>query len=126
MYEDEDLLVINKPAGRAVGAGNWMGTLVNALLHHCGNDLSGIGGVIRPGIVHRLDKDTSGLMLVAKNDMAHQAFLRSFRMKPEPHIPRACVGGSYAPGARMPHWSSCAESAKNGDYGPRARGEDVL
>ena len=75
VYEDEDLLVINKPAGLVVhpGAGNWTGTLVNALLHHCGNDLSGIGGVIRPGIVHRLDKDTSGLMLVAKNDMAHQA-----------------------------------------------------
>lgn len=73
-YEDEHLLVINKPAGLVVhpGAGNQDGTLVNALLHHCGTSLSGIGGVMRPGIVHRLDKDTSGLMAVAKNDKAHQ------------------------------------------------------
>jgi 23S rRNA pseudouridine1911/1915/1917 synthase len=73
VYEDEDLLVIDKAAGMVVhpGAGNWTGTLVNALLHHCGESLSGIGGVIRPGIVHRLDKETSGLMIVAKNDHAH-------------------------------------------------------
>ena len=75
IYEDDDLLVINKAAGMVVhpAAGNWSGTLVNALLYHCGDSLSGIGGVIRPGIVHRLDKDTSGLMLVAKNDDAHQS-----------------------------------------------------
>ncbi len=74
VYEDDDLLVIDKQAGLVVhpGAGNWTGTLVNALLHHCGDSLSGIGGVLRPGIVHRLDKDTSGLMIVAKNDHAHQ------------------------------------------------------
>lgn len=74
IYEDEDMLVINKPAGLVVhpGAGNWTGTLVNALLHHCGDSLSGIGGVARPGIVHRLDKETSGLMVVAKNDRAHR------------------------------------------------------
>jgi len=74
LYEDDDLLVINKQAGLVVhpGAGNWTGTLVNALLYHCGDTLSGIGGVKRPGIVHRLDKDTSGLMLVAKHDQAHQ------------------------------------------------------
>lgn len=73
VYEDGDLLVINKPIGLVVhpGAGHHTGTLVHALLHHCGDNLSGIGGEIRPGIVHRLDKDTSGLMLVAKNDMAH-------------------------------------------------------
>ncbi len=73
VYEDDDLLVINKPAGLVVhpGAGNWESTLVNALLYHCGNSLSGIGGVRRPGIVHRLDKDTSGLMLAAKSDKAH-------------------------------------------------------
>ncbi len=73
VYEDDDVLVINKPAGMVVhpGAGHWSGTLVNALLHHCGESLSGIGGVVRPGIVHRLDKDTSGLMMVAKNDFAH-------------------------------------------------------
>jgi len=73
LYEDNDLLVINKPAGLVVhpAAGHWSGTLVNALLNHC-PDLSGIGGYLRPGIVHRLDKDTSGLMLVSKSDLAHQ------------------------------------------------------
>lgn len=72
IYEDQSLLVINKPAGMVVhpGAGNPNHTMVNALLHHCDN-LSGIGGILRPGIVHRLDKDTSGLLLVAKNDHAH-------------------------------------------------------
>lgn len=72
-YEDDDLLVVNKPKGMVVhpAAGNFDGTLVNALLHHCKGSLSGIGGVIRPGIVHRIDKDTSGLLIVAKNDMAH-------------------------------------------------------
>ena len=74
MYEDEDLLVVNKPKGMVVhpAAGNYDGTLVNALLYHCGDSLSGINGVIRPGIVHRIDKDTSGLLIVAKNDMAHR------------------------------------------------------
>lgn len=73
VYEDEDLIVINKPVGMVVhpAAGNPGGTLVNALLHHCGSSLSGIGGVIRPGIVHRIDKETSGLLVVAKNDEAH-------------------------------------------------------
>ncbi|MBP2237277.1 23S rRNA pseudouridine1911/1915/1917 synthase [Sinorhizobium kostiense] len=74
LHEDEDLIVLVKPAGLVVhpGAGNWTGTLVNALIHHCGASLSGIGGVRRPGIVHRLDKDTSGVMVVAKNDAAHR------------------------------------------------------
>ena len=73
LYEDNDVIVINKAAGMVVhpAAGNWTGTLVNALLHHCGDTLSGIGGVKRPGIVHRLDKETSGVMIVAKNDHAH-------------------------------------------------------
>ena len=73
VYEDDDLLVVNKPKGMVVhpANGNPDGTLVNALLHHCGDSLSGINGVIRPGIVHRIDKDTSGLLIVAKNDMAH-------------------------------------------------------
>lgn len=73
VYEDDDLLVVNKPKGMVVhpAAGNYDGTLVNALLYHCGDSLSGINGVIRPGIVHRIDKDTSGLLMVAKNDMAH-------------------------------------------------------
>ena len=75
VYEDDDLLVINKPVGMVVhpAAGNPDGTLVNALLYHCGSSLSGVGGVIRPGIVHRIDKDTSGLLVVAKNDEAHVA-----------------------------------------------------
>lgn len=72
-YEDEDLLVVNKPKGMVVhpAAGNYSGTLVNALMFHCGNSLSGINGVMRPGIVHRIDKNTSGLLMVAKNDLAH-------------------------------------------------------
>lgn len=75
VYEDSDVIVINKPKGLVVhpAAGHWDGTLVNALLHHCGDSLSGIGGELRPGIVHRIDKDTSGLLIVAKNDFAHQA-----------------------------------------------------
>lgn len=73
IYEDDDLLVVNKPKGMVVhpAPGNYTGTLVNALLYHCGDSLSGINGVIRPGIVHRIDKDTSGLLIVAKNDYAH-------------------------------------------------------
>jgi 23S rRNA pseudouridine1911/1915/1917 synthase len=80
VYEDEDLIVINKQAGLVVhpANGNWEGTLVNALLYHCKDTLSGIGGVARPGIVHRLDKDTSGLMVVAKNDGAHAALSAQF------------------------------------------------
>src|SRR5207249_5989096 len=75
VYEDAELIVIDKPAGLVVhpAAGNWTGTLVNALIAHCGESLSGIGGVRRPGIVHRLDKDTSGLLVVAKTDAAHRA-----------------------------------------------------
>ena len=74
VYEDADLLVVNKPKGMVVhpAAGHFSGTLVNALLYHCGVSLSGINGVIRPGIVHRIDKDTSGLLIVAKNDFSHQ------------------------------------------------------
>src|SRR5712691_10413834 len=74
VHEDDDLIVIDKPAGLVVhpAAGNWTGTLVNALIAHCGDSLSGIGGERRPGIVHRLDKDTSGLMVAAKNDRAHR------------------------------------------------------
>ena len=73
-YEDDDIIVVNKPKDLVVhpAAGHWDGTLVNALMHHCGDSLSGINGELRPGIVHRIDKDTSGLILVAKNDFAHQ------------------------------------------------------
>jgi 23S rRNA pseudouridine1911/1915/1917 synthase len=75
VYEDDDLIVINKPKGLVVhpAAGHWTGTLVNALIHHCGDSLSGVGGKLRPGIVHRIDKDTSGLIIAAKNDFAHRA-----------------------------------------------------
>jgi 23S rRNA pseudouridine1911/1915/1917 synthase len=80
VYEDDDVIVIDKPAGLVVhpAAGNPTGTLVNALIAHCGASLSGIGGVLRPGIVHRLDKDTSGLLIVAKNDRAHQGLSLQF------------------------------------------------
>lgn len=80
LHEDAALIVIDKPAGLVVhpGAGNPAGTLVNALLHHCGASLSGIGGVARPGIVHRLDKDTSGVLVAAKTDAAHQALSAQF------------------------------------------------
>ena len=75
VYEDSDIIVINKPSGMVVhpAPGNYTGTLVNALLWHCKDSLSGIGGVMRPGIVHRIDKDTSGLLVVAKNDASHRA-----------------------------------------------------
>lgn len=80
LHEDDDLIVINKPAGLTVhpGAGAWSGTLVHALLYHCKDTLSGIGGVERPGIVHRLDKDTSGVLVVAKNDKAHHYLSKQF------------------------------------------------
>jgi 23S rRNA pseudouridine1911/1915/1917 synthase len=80
LFEDEHLLVVDKPAGLVVhpAAGNFDGTLVNALLHHCAGRLSGIGGVARPGIVHRIDKDTSGLLVVAKTDVAHEGLAKQF------------------------------------------------
>jgi len=80
LYEDEEVIVLDKPAGLVVhpGAGNWTGTLVNALLNHCGGSLAGIGGVRRPGIVHRLDKETSGVMVVAKTERAHKALSAQF------------------------------------------------
>ena len=83
VYEDADLLVVNKPVGLVVhpGAGHWTGTLVHALLAHCGPALSGVGGVRRPGIVHRLDRGTSGLLVVAKNDHAHLALARQLRAR---------------------------------------------
>ena len=80
VFEDDHLLVVDKPAGMVVhpAAGNFDGTLVNALLHHCAGRLSGIGGVARPGIVHRIDKDTSGLLVVAKTDVAHEGLAAQF------------------------------------------------
>jgi 23S rRNA pseudouridine1911/1915/1917 synthase len=86
VFEDAHLLVINKPAGLVVhpAAGHGEGTLVNALIAHCGKSLSGIGGEARPGIVHRLDKDTSGLMVVAKNDVAHRGLSEQFAVRSVP------------------------------------------
>lgn len=83
LYEDDDLLVVNKSADMAVhpAPGNWTGTLVNALLHHCKGTLSGIGGVERPGLVHRLDLGTSGVMVVAKNDQAHRKLAKQFEKR---------------------------------------------
>lgn len=95
VYEDSDLMVVNKPQGMVVhpAAGNYEGTLVNALLHYC-QDLSGINGVMRPGIVHRIDKDTSGLLLVAKNDFAHQGLAEQIKAHSLTRIYRAIVHGS--------------------------------
>ena len=95
LFEDKDLLVLNKPAGLVVhpAAGNEEHTLVNALLHHCAGALSGIGGVARPGIVHRLDKDTSGCLVVAKTDAAHQSLAEQFAGRSVEKIYHAIVIG---------------------------------
>ena len=110
-YEDDDLLIVDKPAGMVVhpGHGNWDGTLVNALLAHCGDSLSGIGGERRPGIVHRIDKDTSGLLIVAKNDTAHRHLAEQIKAHSFTREYRAVVYGKIredgtvdAPIARHP------------------------
>lgn len=100
-YEDEHLIVVDKPAGLVVhpAAGNLDGTLVNALLHHCAGQLSGIGGVARPGIVHRIDKDTSGLLVAAKSDAAHEGLARQFADHSIVRAYRAVVGGRPIPPA---------------------------
>ena len=113
LYEDEHLLVVDKPAGLVVhpAAGNRDGTMVNALLHHCGGSLSGIGGVARPGIVHRIDKDTSGLLVVAKHDRAHEGLAKQFAdhsierryLAIVSGVPRQAEGKIDAPLARSPH-----------------------
>ncbi len=99
VHEDDALLVLDKPAGLTVhpGAGQPSGTLVNALIAHCGDSLSGIGGVRRPGIVHRLDKDTSGLLVVAKTDTAHTALARQFEAHTVDRAYKAFVWGLPAP-----------------------------
>lgn len=99
LFEDEHVLVLDKPAGLVVhpAPGNYQGTLVNALLHHCGKDLSGIGGVQRPGIVHRLDKDTSGVMIVAKSDKASQSLTAQFAEHSIERQYRAVVWGRPTP-----------------------------
>ncbi|MDH7638525.1 RluA family pseudouridine synthase [Sphingomonas oryzagri] len=112
-YEDEHLIVVDKPAGLVVhpACGNLDGTLVNALLHHCHGELSGIGGVARPGIVHRIDKDTSGLIVAAKHDRAHEGLAKQFakhsidrRYKAiVDKVPLHSAGKVDAPLARSPH-----------------------
>jgi 23S rRNA pseudouridine1911/1915/1917 synthase len=99
VFEDDHLLVIDKPAGLVVhpAAGNPDGTLVNALLHHCAGRLSGIGGVARPGIVHRIDKDTSGLMVVAKTDRAHEGLAKQFAVHSIDRRYKAIVAGRPSP-----------------------------
>lgn len=101
VHEDADLIVVDKPAGLVVhpAAGNLDGTLVNALLHHCDGQLSGIGGVARPGIVHRIDKDTSGLLVVAKSDKAHEGLARQFKDHSIDRRYAAIVYGIPTPGS---------------------------
>ena len=100
LYEDADLIVIEKPAGLVVhpAPGSPSGTLVNALLHHFGGDLSGVGGEKRPGIVHRIDKDTSGLIVVAKTDRAHHGLAAQFEAKSAERLYRALCFGVPDPG----------------------------
>ena len=97
VYEDDDIIVINKPKGMVVhpAPGNYTGTLVNALLYHCRESLSGVGGVMRPGIVHRIDKDTSGLLVVAKNDFAHTALSDELKVHGIEREYRALVVGGF-------------------------------
>lgn len=96
VYEDVDLLVVNKPKGMVVhpAPGHYSGTLVNALLAHCGDSLSGINGIIRPGIVHRIDKDTSGLLIVAKNDAAHKSLAAQIKAHSFTRLYEAVVHGN--------------------------------
>ena len=96
LYEDNDLLVVDKSKGMVVhpAVGNDDGTLVNALLHHCGDSLSRINGITRPGIVHRIDKDTSGLLIVAKNDIAHQGLAQQIKEHSFTRIYEAVVYGN--------------------------------
>ena len=99
LYEDADLIVVEKPPGMAVhpAPGNETGTLVNALLHHCGASLSGIGGVARPGIVHRIDKETSGVLVAAKSDAAHQGLSKLFATHDIDRVYVALVRGAPTP-----------------------------
>lgn len=98
VYEDDDIIVVNKPCGMVVhpAAGNPRGTLVNALLYRCKGSLSGIGGVVRPGIVHRIDKDTSGLLVAAKNDEAHNSLAEQLKVHEVSRVYYAIIIGSFA------------------------------
>ena len=104
VYEDGDIIVINKPTGMVVhpAPGNYTGTLVGALLYHCGDSLSGVGGVKRPGIVHRIDKDTSGLLVVAKNDAAHNALSAQLKTHTVSRVYHAvCIGNLREDGGTL-------------------------
>lgn len=96
LYEDSDILIVNKPKGMVVhpAAGHYSGTLVNALMYHCGDTLSGINGVMRPGIVHRIDMDTTGSLLVCKNDMAHQNLAEQLKVHSIKRVYHAIVCGN--------------------------------
>lgn len=116
MYEDDALIVVNKPAGMVVhpAPGSPDGTLVNALLHHCGDSLSGIGGEKRPGIVHRIDKETSGLLVVAKSDIAHQGLAAQFANHSVEREYRALVYGVPDPGDPRLAGQSCVQFEAGG------------
>jgi 23S rRNA pseudouridine1911/1915/1917 synthase len=131
VYEDSDVIVVDKPAGMVVhpAPGAWSGTLVNALIAHCGESLSGIGGVARPGIVHRIDKDTSGLLVAAKNDRGHLALSRAFAAHDIERVydaiavgaPRPGVGAIDAPIVRLSADRKRMAVARDLDVRPDAR-----
>ena len=125
VFEDPDLLVVNKPRGMVVhpAAGNWHGTLVNALLAHC-RDLSGINGVLRPGIVHRLDKDTTGLIIAAKSDRAHQKLAEGWHEGAVNRWYLALLHGAMAePGGTIDGlWDAARKTAKKWLFCPAAAG----
>ncbi len=130
VYEDEDLLIVDKPAGLVVhpAAGNFDGTMVNALLHHCAGRLSGIGGVARPGIVHRIDKDTSGLLVVAKTDPAHEHLSRQFAAHSVERRYTAIVAGVPVPPAGRIEGSLARSSANRQKIAivPEGRGKRAV
>lgn len=130
VYEDADLIVIDKPAGMVVhpAAGNADGTLVNALLHHCAGQLSGIGGVARPGIVHRIDKDTSGLIVAAKTDKAHEGLSRQFKDHSIERLYAAVVAGRPMPPAgTVSQWIGRADNdRKKMAVQPEGRGKHAV
>src|SRR2546430_10215048 len=122
LFEDDDLLVLNKPPGMVVhpSAGHEESTLVNALLHHCAGQLSGIGGVARPGIVHRLDKETSGCLVVAKDDPTHLALSTQFAGREVEKIYHAIVCGAITPD----RGEICANIARHPPHRKRMAGAD--
>lgn len=130
LYEDDALIIVNKPAGMVVhpAPGHERGTLVNALLAHCGESLSGVGGVRRPGIVHRIDKDTSGLVVVAKNDAAHQGLAVQFAAHDLDRVYDAIAVGAPRPGVGVidaPIARSRADRTKMAVLAPQEEDDDT-